>query len=94
MKMKVYLEILNKKFQLHYNETIKSLQFCKLVRKHNESTKEWMGGLRMAAIECNYNEVDRQLKEQFINGLNDSEMLTEIIRELTKSDENAIIPSE
>ena len=33
--------------------------------------------------ECGYKEVDRQLKEQFINGLNDKVMLDEIIRELT-----------
>ena len=40
--------------------------------------------LRMAAIECNFKEIDRQLKDQFIHGLNDLEMLAEIIRELTK----------
>ena len=34
-------------------------------------------------VECNYREVDRQLKEQFIHGLNDNDMLTEIIRQLT-----------
>ena len=49
--------------------------------------------LRKAAIECNYKEVDRQLKEHFIHMLNDSEMLTEIIRELTNGDENIMIPS-
>ena len=48
----------------------------------------------MRAIECNYKEVDRQLKEQFIHRLNDSEMLAEVIRELTKSDENTMIPDE
>ena len=30
-----------------------------------------------------YQEVDRQLKEQFIHGLNDNYMLEEIIKELT-----------
>ena len=30
-----------------------------------------------------YKEIDRQLKEQFIHGLNDKIMLDEIIRELT-----------
>ena len=37
----------------------------------------------MAAVECNYQEVDRQLKEQFIHGLNDKCILEEIIKELT-----------
>ena len=53
-----------------------------------------MGGLRIATVECNSEEVDRQLIEQFIHRLTDSEMLPEIIRELTESDENKIILSE
>ena len=49
-----------------------------------------MGRLYIAAVECNYQEVDRQLKEQFIHGLNDKYMLEEIIKELTatKSDDH------
>ena len=37
----------------------------------------------MAAVGCNYQEIERQLKEQFIHGLNDKYMLKEIIKELT-----------
>ena len=37
----------------------------------------------MVAAECGYKEVDRQVKEQFIHGLNEKIMLDEIIRELT-----------
>ena len=44
-----------------------------------------MGRLRLALVECNYREVDRQLKEQFIHGLNDNDMFAEIIRELNKA---------
>ena len=47
-----------------------------------------MGKLNLAAIDCNYKERDRQLKEQFIHGLKDTDMLAEIIRELTKVKEN------
>ena len=42
-----------------------------------------MWRLWVAAVECNYQEVDRQLKEQFIHGLNDKCMFEEIIKELT-----------
>ena len=42
----------------------------------------------------NYQEIDRQLKEQFIHGLNNTEMLGEIIRELTKAKRNVAITSE
>ena len=45
--------------------------------------EEWMGRLCIAAIECNYQEIDRQLKEQFIHSLNNKHMLEEIIKELT-----------
>ena len=61
------------------------LQFSKLVQKNNESVGKWIGRLRIADIECNYKEVDRKLKEQFIHRVNDSKMLVEIIRELTKN---------
>ena len=76
------------KFWLQFNETIKSLQFRKLCRSENESAEEWMGWLWMVAAECGYKEVDRQLKEQFIHGLNDKIMFDEIIRELTSRTSN------
>ena len=66
-----------------YNETIKSLLFCKLARKLDKNAKEWRGILRMSATECNYKEIDRQLKEHFIHCLNDSDMSIKIIKELT-----------
>ena len=53
-----------------------------------------MGGLTTAAVECNYQEIDRQLKEQFMLRLNYEEMLAETIRELPKYDENMTILSE
>ena len=71
------------KFRPQCNETIKSLQFRKLYRFEGESIDEWMGRLHVAAAECNYREIDRQLKEQFIHGLNNKAMLDEVIRELT-----------
>ena len=49
-----------------------------------------MRRLHTAAVDCNYQEVDRQLKEQFIHGLNNKYMLEEIIKELaaTKNDDH------
>ena len=49
--------------------------------------------LEQHILECNYTEIDRQLKEQSIHGLNDSGMLAEIFRELTKTEENAHVTS-
>ena len=82
------------KFKPQFNETIKSLQFRKLYRLEGESAEEWMGGLRIAAVECNYKEVDRQVKEQFIHGLNDRVMLDEIVRELMAKNSSKQINSE
>ena len=81
------------KFKPQYNEAIKLLQICKLVRQMNENAEEWMGGLQLAAVECNYKEIDRQVNEQFIHGLNYNEMLAEIIREVPKTEENEIMTS-
>ena len=75
--------MLAKKFRPQFNETIKSLQFRKLYRFKGKSAEEWMGRLHVAVAECNYKEIDWQLKEQFIHGLNDKTMLEEVIRELT-----------
>ena len=61
-------ETLSNKFRLQFNDTIKSLQLCKLSRQDGASTEEWMGRLWFSAVECNYQELDRQLKEQFIHG--------------------------
>ena len=72
---------------------IRLLQFYKLSRQNGKNAEEWMGKLQLSAIECNYKELDRQLKDQFIHGLNDTDMLREIIRELTKMHENDIITS-
>ena len=77
-------DTLNKQLKQQWNETIKSLQFHKLARQTKESTKEWMGRLRAAAAECNYQEIERQLKEQYVHRLNEKEMLAEIIRELMR----------
>ena len=70
--------LLRSGYKPQYNETIKSLQFCKLVRQINKNAEEMMGRLCLAALECHYNEIDSQLKDQFMHGLNDDEILVEI----------------
>ena len=42
-----------------------------------------MGRLKTAVADCYYEETDRQLKEQFIHGLNANSMLAEIISDIT-----------
>ena len=44
------------------------MQHCELLRD-TESTEEWMDHLRIKPNECNYKEHDKELKEQFINGI-------------------------
>ena len=65
-----------------------------LSRQMKENAEEWMGRLRLAVVECNYSEVNRQLKEQFIHRLNDNDMVAEINREHTKTKESTDIKSE
>ena len=87
------LETLSSKCRPQFNEKIMSLQFRKLCRNERQNVEEWMGRLRHAAAGCSYQELDRQLKEQFISGLNDEDMLGEIIKELTATRGNDHITS-
>ena len=69
---------------------ISSLQYHKMQRKQNESIEEWIGSLRHEATECEYDsQHDRQLKEQFIQGINDDTVKTEYSHELTSAAEGA-----
>ena len=52
------------------------------------------GRLRLTAIDCNYKEINRQLKEQFIYRLDNTDILGLIIMEHTKVKENTEITSE
>ena len=42
------------------------------------------GQTQNISTECNYNNTDRQFKEQFIHGLNNKGTMVKIISELTK----------
>ena len=88
------IDTLAKIFRLQYNETIKSLQFRQLCRYEGENADEWMGRLRVVVAECSYKEIDHQLKEQFIHGLNNKTILDKIIRELTTKSINDQMTSE
>ena len=88
------IDTLAEKLRPQYNETIKCLQFRKLCRSEGKNAEEWMGRLHVVAAECNHKEIDHQLKEQFIHGLNDKTMLDEVIRELTTKNINEQMTSE
>ena len=53
-----------------------------------------MGDLRIKASEYECKEKDRQLKKQFMNGITNDEIMTEIIRELTAVKESIEITSD
>ena len=74
--------IFQRKFRLQHNEAIVSLQYCKLHRKENESMCKWLGRLCIKEEECSNKEPDRWLKEQFINTIDNKEIVQEIIKEL------------
>ena len=88
------IDTLAKKFRPQYNEMIKSLQFRQLCIHEGENAKEWMGRLQVVVVECNYKEIDYQLKEQLIHELKDKMMLDKVIRELTTKSSNDQMTSE
>ena len=73
---------------------MKSLKFGKLSRQNRENAEEWMDRFWLAVTECNYKEIDKQLKKQFVHGLNDTDMLGEIIWDLTKINKKTEITGE
>ena len=83
-----------RKSRPQYNERIQSLQFRQLCGHEGENAKEWMGRIGVAMAECNYKEIDCQLKEQFIHGLNDKMVVDKVIRELTTKSSSDQMTSE
>ena len=65
-----------------HNRIMLSLQYCKLKRKSQESGKEWMGKLQTKAADYDYNKHNSKLTEQFIHGLDDEGIISEILREI------------
>ena len=57
--IKGLFDMVVRKFKLQCNKTIKSFQFCKLIRQSNEIAEEWLGRLRTTVVKCNYKEIDR-----------------------------------
>ena len=64
------------------------------VIQSSKNVEKWMGRLRISAEECNYKEVDGQKKNQFIHGVNDNDMIIDVIKRLTKLEDNSNMESE
>ena len=71
------------KFRPQHHETILFLQYCKLIKQSKETAKEWMWRLRIKAVQWNYKQNDRCLKEQFINGIKSDAVTCENCKEFT-----------
>ena len=57
-------------------------QYHKIIRKQNENAKAWMGYLRIKTNACGYKKKDERLREQFINSINDDDMMIEIYKRI------------
>ena len=79
------VQMLTEKIKPQHNETILLLQYSKLIREGKEVADKWMDFLSIKENECEYEEEDKQWKEQFINGINDEHMMTEIIKKLSET---------
>ena len=87
-------EKVSDRFKPQHDKMILSFQYHRLRRQQSENAKECIGHLRIKANECAYEGKDRTLNEQFINGINDDGMMTEIVRELTTRKMTSEITSE
>ena len=48
----------------------------------NEYAEEWMDPLRRISKECKDKEIEQQIKEQFIHGINNQTVTVKIIKDL------------
>ena len=69
---------LSNTFKPQYNEITTISQVS---QQHNDNAEKLMDWPRIAVVDRNYKEIDMQLKEQFIHGLNDDGMIIEISKE-------------
>ena len=67
-------------FHFRYEIILSSL-YCEL--RGHEAVQELMGRLQITDTFCKYKEYDTRLKEQFINGLDNKNIIEEVIKELT-----------
>ena len=75
--------MLSHKFKPHRNRMVLSLNYLKLKRKSHEFTQELIGRLQTKTADCDYNEYDRRLPEQFIYGQDVECMIRVILREVS-----------
>ena len=71
-------------------QTIYSIHNTMRLLNPFKNPEEWIGRPRIAAAEFNYKEVDRWLQEQFIHGINNNDVLIEIIHRLTAMKDTSI----
>ena len=70
------------------NQTVKSLQFCNLKKCKDENVEEWMKRVRSEAKECEYQEQERWIKEQFICSLDNEGIKAKVINEVKSKTDN------
>ena len=86
--------VLNGKFKPQHNATSLSLQYCKLNRKSGESMQEWMGRLQIKWQSANIRKMNRMMKKQSSNCMNDEAITAEIIKELIVLKDTSEVSSE
>ena len=72
--------VLSHEFRLHHNWIVFSLQYLKLKRKANKLAQEWMGRMQTKGAEYDNKEYYRKGTKQFIYGLGDEGVISEILR--------------
>ena len=74
--------VLCRMFKPWHNRIIISLQYCMLHKRNNEFVQKRIGRLSTKTVECQYKEYNMLLTEQFICGLNEDGMISEILNEV------------
>ena len=81
--------ILNKEFSPQHNETILSLQYCKLIREQRKMLNNGWAASELRQMNAN---IKKKKEDRVINSINNGDIMTEIIWEVTtiKNNESAV----
>lgn len=81
--LQILCEAFEARFRPEHNEMLSEFQFRHITRSVSQSSDEYMAMVRNKARECNFAQAeDRNVKSQFIIGINDKEMQNKLLEDV------------
>jgi hypothetical protein len=82
--------LLDDHFNPKQNEIVQSYKFHMRCQLSEESIKDYVAGLRKLAIDCNFADLDRTLRDRLVCGIHDKNVQKQLLQQSTLTFEQAI----